>query len=244
MHGSPERRITNRNNISQIPPLLARYDPYSIPNRRPIMKSLTSNSARAVAAVLVFFTLSVSVASAEERRGERRVEHARYGNDHWAFDNRYNHNHYYPQFGYGVAALPPGHVVLSFRGDPFFFHSGVWYRRGGPGYVVARPPVGIIVPSLPAVIATVVAGGLLYYYANDVYYRQAPGGYVVAEEPVGAVEVAAPTMQQQPAMPSSPSQPQASATWYYCESSKTYYPYVTVCKEGWRQVAATPPQAR
>jgi hypothetical protein len=35
--------------------------------------------------------------------------------------------------------------------------------------------------------------------------------------------------------------PQA-ANWYYCDSTKTYYPYVTECKEGWRQVPATPPQ--
>jgi hypothetical protein len=28
--------------------------------------------------------------------------------------------------------------------------------------------------------------------------------------------------------------------WYYCEASRTYYPYVSVCPGGWQQVPATP----
>ncbi|HZQ74094.1 MAG TPA: Spy/CpxP family protein refolding chaperone [Burkholderiales bacterium] len=31
-----------------------------------------------------------------------------------------------------------------------------------------------------------------------------------------------------------------AGTWYYCDSAKTYYPYVQSCAEGWRAVAATP----
>jgi hypothetical protein len=35
--------------------------------------------------------------------------------------------------------------------------------------------------------------------------------------------------------------PQAAAqTWSYCESSKTYYPYVQICPEGWKSVPAQP----
>ena len=29
--------------------------------------------------------------------------------------------------------------------------------------------------------------------------------------------------------------------WYYCESSKSYYPYVRECASGWQQVEPTPP---
>ena len=43
--------------------------------------------------------------------------------------------------------------------------------------------------------------------------------------------------------------PQAPATaapaqsmWYYCDSSKAYYPYVQTCSTAWRQVPATPPR--
>jgi hypothetical protein len=34
----------------------------------------------------------------------------------------------------------------------------------------------------------------------------------------------------------------ASTVWYYCDSSKSFYPYVSQCAEGWKQVPATPPQ--
>lgn len=34
--------------------------------------------------------------------------------------------------------------------------------------------------------------------------------------------------------------PQREPIWYYCESSRTYYPYVSVCPEGWRAVPAQP----
>jgi hypothetical protein len=33
-----------------------------------------------------------------------------------------------------------------------------------------------------------------------------------------------------------------ASTWYYCESAKSYYPYVSECKEGWLSVPAIPPQ--
>jgi hypothetical protein len=130
-----------------------------------------------------------------------------------------------------------------FRGEPFFFHSGVWYRRGGPGFVVVRPPIGIIVPVLPPSYATVVVGSVPYYYADDTYYEQAPGGYAVVSPPPGVAEadISAPVAPPQTAPGAAPA---AGATWYYCESSKTYYPYVSECKEGWRAVAATPPQTR
>jgi hypothetical protein len=35
--------------------------------------------------------------------------------------------------------------------------------------------------------------------------------------------------------------PNQAPNWYYCESAKSYYPYVSSCAEGWRQVPASPP---
>ena len=208
------------------------------------MEMFRSKAARAAAAFLAVVAC-VSSAHSQERRGveRREIQRERFHTDHWAFDHRFNHNHYYPQFGYGIRALPPGHVVLTFRGEPFFFHAGVWYRRGGPGFVVVRPPIGIIVPILPPSYSTVVVGSVPYYYADDTYYEQAPGGYAVVTPPPGVAEAdtSAPVAPPQAAPGAAPS---AGATWYYCESSKTYYPYVSECKEGWRAVAATPPQTR
>jgi len=30
-------------------------------------------------------------------------------------------------------------------------------------------------------------------------------------------------------------------TWWYCDRTKTYYPYVKQCASGWREVPANPP---
>ena len=190
-------------------------------------------SVRLGAVVLGILCLA-SVAHALARHDVRR-EH--FSTPHWRYDNRFHHDHYYPQIGYSVRALPSSRVAVTFRGAPFFFQAGVWYRPSGPGFVVVRPPVGIIVPVLPPSYTMVWVGTAPYYYANDVFYEQAAEGYAVVAPPAGYVEQDAPGQATAPA-----TAPQGgSAVWYYCESSKTYYPYVSECKEGWKEVPATPP---
>jgi len=175
----------------------------------------------------------------------REPEH--FGTQHWVFDDRFHHNHYYPAPGYAVRVLPTGYLTVNYRGGRFFYHAGVWFQPGGAGFVVVRPPVGVVVPVLPPAYATVWIGGLPYYYANDVYYAPAPGGYVVAEPPPTAPGPAAqaPSLPQTPPPPPPQAAPAPggapSATWYYCDSAKAYYPYAAECKEGWRSVPATPP---
>jgi uncharacterized protein DUF6515 len=175
-------------------------------------------------------------------RGELRRE--RYDTPHWRYDDRFHHDRYYPQLGYRVTVLPPARVEIRFRGEPFFFHSGVWYRPVGPSFVVVRPPVGIVVAALPVGYSTVVVGGAPYYYANDAYYVQRPDGYAVVDAPPGYAEMEAPAAPPAPRAPAPAATAPAAATgtWYYCESAKAYYPYVSECREGWRPVAATPPR--
>jgi len=178
-------------------------------------------------------------------QGRERREHEHFRSPHWVFDDRFHHNHYYPAIGYSVGVLPEGYVTVGFRGGRFFFHAGVWFQAAGPGFVVVRPPVGVVVPVLPPAYTTVWIAGLPYYYANDIYYVQTPGGYTVAAPP-NVAAAPAPAPQAPPSAAAPPPAPQAAApaqagTWFYCESAKAYYPYVAECKEGWRQVPATPP---
>lgn len=68
-----------------------------------------------------------------------------------------------------------------------------------------------------------------YYapYYPPVYY---PPVYVTPPSPPVYIErQAAPT----------PAQPQGD--WFYCEDSKTYYPYVKECPGGWQRVSPQPP---
>jgi hypothetical protein len=40
---------------------------------------------------------------------------------------------------------------------------------------------------------------------------------------------------------SMPAVPAPAQSWYYCEASQNYYPYVSTCPSGWKAVPATPP---
>ena len=67
-----------------------------------------------------------------------------------------------------------------------------------------------------------------YYYYPPAYY---PPTVVVASPP-------APTHWVERT-----EQPQ-SGFWYYCESSRGYYPYVKDCPGGWKAVPPAPPGAQ
>jgi hypothetical protein len=103
------------------------------------------------------------------------------------FDNRHGHNHYYPAVGAVVHTMPRDAYVTRYRGTPYYFRGGVWYRHARPGYVVARPPVGTVIRVLPAFYTTLWFGGIPYYYADYVYYRWDVGSqaYVVSDPPNG-----------------------------------------------------------
>jgi hypothetical protein len=166
-----------------------------------------------------------------------------YRTRHWVFDNRYNHGHYYPSPGYAIRTLPPGHLALHFSNRRYFFDSGVWYAPAASGFVVVRPPVGIILPVLPPAYSTVVIGGTPYYYADGTYYTATENGYVVTAPPQQETYVERPA----PAPDTQEDDQQTDTgtsygTWYYCDSAQAYYPYVATCPEGWRAVPASPPE--
>lgn len=59
-----------------------------------------------------------------------------------------------------------------------------------------------------------------YYYPPAVVQAPAPQAYVQRGDPPGE---------------------QAEPAWYYCEESRTYYPYVKACPGGWKRVSPAPP---
>ena len=120
------------------------------------------------------------------RDDHRDGRHDGGGRPGYVYDTRYGHNHYYPPRGYAVGALPRGYVTVGYRGAPYYYNSGIWYRRGGGGFVVVRPAFGLFVPVLPSFYTTLWWGGVPYYYADDVYYRYRDGrGYEVVDAPTG-----------------------------------------------------------
>ena len=55
-----------------------------------------------------------------------------------------------------------------------YFYRETWYAPGPRGFVVTRPPIGLVVTMLPPFYMTVWIGRVPYYYANDVYYPWDP----------------------------------------------------------------------
>ena len=69
------------------------------------------------------------------------------------------------------------------------------------------------------------AGATWLFYPQPVYPYPPVVVQPVPTEPIIVQPAPQPTVQN----------------WYYCDSTKTYYPYVQTCTEGWRAVPATPP---
>ena len=103
-------------------------------------------------------------------------------------DGRYNHGHYYPAFGTVSASLPVDYHPYYHAGGRYYFSGGIWYAPRGPGFVVVRPPAGLVITVLPPYYSTVWFGGIPYYYADDVYYTWQPAqnGYAVVDPPDNA----------------------------------------------------------
>jgi hypothetical protein len=103
-------------------------------------------------------------------------------------DSRYNHGRYYPPFGTVRPALPEGYRPYYRGRDRFYFSGGIWYAPSGPGFVVVRPPSGLVISVLPPYYSTVWFGGVPYYYADNVYYSWQPdqNGYAVVDPPDNA----------------------------------------------------------
>jgi hypothetical protein len=66
-----------------------------------------------------------------------------------------------------------------------------------------------------------------WYWPGPYYY---PAPVVVPSQPVTYIEQG--------------SAPAPESWWYYCDSSKSYYPYVKECPSGWQRVPPAPPPSR
>jgi len=103
-------------------------------------------------------------------------------------DTRHGHDRVYPDRGAVIRSVPHGATVVNYAGVTYRFFEGVWFEPRGPAFIVVAPPIGLIVPSVPAYATPVANGAETYLYANEAYYRARPelGGYEVVNDPVVA----------------------------------------------------------
>ena len=98
---------------------------------------------------------------------------------------------HHPQFWHGFVfgerrhGLREGYLQLFVAGAPYYYDDGIYYQQVGDDYQSVYPPIGAIIPGLPAGAMEIVAGNLAYYYAGGAFYVQQDGGFVIAPPPLG-----------------------------------------------------------
>jgi len=120
----------------------------------------------------------------------------------------------------------------GWRGDGW--RGDAWRDGGWGGWGLGA---GIIT-------GTLLGAELATPYPNPYYYPAYPST-VVVQQPAMVVQQPQVVVQQPPVMQMAPTQaaPVSSGTWYYCDSARGYYPYVSSCPQPWRTVPAVPPGA-
>jgi hypothetical protein len=115
-----------------------------------------------------------------------------------------------------VVVLGMTSMASAYGGRGYHRGKGYYgYGYRGHGYYGYKRPSVVIVPQV------VVPFGVPYLYPP----------VVVAPPPVYVQP--APQVYVQP--------PPPQPYWYYCDNPKGYYPYVSQCPSGWRQVTPPPP---
>jgi hypothetical protein len=167
--------------------------PVDLQPRHPVARSNTVWRHGAVALCLAALALP-GLAAPGDHRGEGR-EFQRDGNNARAleargqwWDGAHGHGHAYPVPGRHFNVLPQHSRVVFYGGVRYGFYDGIWYSPGPSGYLVVRPPFGVVVSDLPAFATVLTIGAVGYWYANGIYYRGLPGGggYEVVAPPVSA----------------------------------------------------------
>ncbi len=77
-----------------------------------------------------------------------------------------------------------------------------------------------------------------YPYAYPAYAYPAPA---YAYPPAVTGYSSPPVYAEQGVPQAAPAPSQAQGDWYYCEASRSYYPYTSECPAGWQRVPAQPP---
>ncbi len=80
-----------------------------------------------------------------------------------------------------VHKIPSRHAVIMHGRDRYHYYSGRFYRPWNSGFILVRPPLGLVVLNIPLGSRLVISAGISYHVFGDVYYRRVPSGYQVVE---------------------------------------------------------------
>lgn len=141
---------------------------------------MTHISAFARGAAALLLALATLGAQAQHRGDAHRGGDA----PRW-HDGAHGLNRDHPRPGWVVRQRPPRAGLADRGGVNDRFWDGVWYAPGPCGFLVVRPPDGVVIAARPAFYSLVTIGAIAYLDANGVYDRDHPGGgYEVVPPPV------------------------------------------------------------
>ena len=66
---------------------------------------------------------------------------------------------------------PAAILPVYYGGVNYAYYGGYYYRPAATGYVVVKPPLGAIVPTLPPGATATTVNGQTYFVYNDTYYK-------------------------------------------------------------------------
>ncbi|MGA0557512.1 DUF6515 family protein [Larkinella sp. VNQ87] len=94
----------------------------------------------------------------------------------------------YPRWGYRTTVIPRSTTVIYHGRVGYRYVDGVFYKPLGRTFVVVPPPVGLVIPVLPAGFVTITIGGAPFFYHYGTYYVKVSGQnqYRVVPPPAGA----------------------------------------------------------
>ncbi|BAV04642.1 ATP-dependent RNA helicase A [Filimonas lacunae] len=142
-----------------------------------------------------------------------------------------------PMRGQRYAAITGPNVSINFRGVPYQYSNGYYYRPYGNYYRVVAPPPGIRINVLPTGFISLHVGINPFFFFDGVFYRQTvitntagaqENNYEVIDAPVGA---------QVPSLPDGTKDVVINGNRYY-ELDGTYYAEIINNNgETWYEVA-------
>ncbi len=134
---------------------------------------------------ILLLCFSLSSLTAQNRREKNKKVHARI-----VVQRHSPHYHYakLPKWGRVYTSVHRKALRIVNRGVNYRFYDGIYYKRVGTRYVIARAPIGVRVAKLPKKKIRCIVRGKKYYYYYGTFYVKAENSseYETVNPPVGA----------------------------------------------------------
>jgi Family of unknown function (DUF6515) len=105
--------------------------------------------------------------------------------------NKHTPHHRYanlPRWGHSYKVAPKNAFIISHSGKKYHYSSGIYYKRVGTNYIIAKAPVGIRVRSLPEGRIKFILNKRKYFYYYGTYYVKSGNEkeFIAVKPPKGA----------------------------------------------------------